>query len=95
MNQDPHAVALGKKGGRAGTGAAKARTHEQSRAAANARWQKRWRKDLGATLDKMLKVAERARRDGDECAADYIEYAERGLRNFCRLPNDRLDHSEK
>jgi len=36
-----HAAALGKKGGKAGRGAAKARTSEQARAAAQARWAKR------------------------------------------------------
>ena len=34
------AAALGKKGGKAGTGKAKARTTEQARAAAQARWKK-------------------------------------------------------
>jgi hypothetical protein len=34
------AAALGKKGGKAGRGAAKARTSEQAKAAANARWAK-------------------------------------------------------
>lgn len=33
-----HAAALGKKGGKAGTGKVKARSSEQARAAANARW---------------------------------------------------------
>ena len=33
-----HAVALGKIGGKAGTGKAKARTREQAQAAANMRW---------------------------------------------------------
>lgn len=33
--KNPYAVALGKKGGKAGTGAAKARTSEQARAALN------------------------------------------------------------
>lgn len=36
--KNPHAVALGKKGGKAGTGKAKARIPEQARAAANKRW---------------------------------------------------------
>jgi hypothetical protein len=35
-----HAQALGKLGGKAGTGKAKARTSEQARAAVNARWAK-------------------------------------------------------
>lgn len=39
--KNKHAVALGKKGGKAGRGAAKARTSEQARAAAQARWDKR------------------------------------------------------
>ena len=36
--KNPAAVSLGRKGGKAGTGAAKARTSEQARAAALARW---------------------------------------------------------
>jgi len=39
--KNPHAVALGKKGGKAGSGKAKARTSEQASAAAKARWAKR------------------------------------------------------
>ena len=35
-----HAAALGKKGGKAGTGKAKARSSEQARAAAKSRWEK-------------------------------------------------------
>jgi hypothetical protein len=38
---NPHAQALGKLGGKAGTGKAKARTSEQARAAVNTRWAKR------------------------------------------------------
>ena len=38
--KNPAAVALGRRGGRAGTGAAKARTSAQARAAALARWAK-------------------------------------------------------
>ena len=38
--KNPHAVALGRLGGSAGKGASKARTSEQMRAAANARWNK-------------------------------------------------------
>jgi hypothetical protein len=40
MAKNIHAVALGKKGGKAGRGAAKARTTEQMRKAANVRWKK-------------------------------------------------------
>lgn len=36
--KNPAAVALGRRGGKAGTGEAKARTSEQARAAALARW---------------------------------------------------------
>jgi len=39
--KNPAAVALGRLGGKAGTGNAKARTSEQARAAVNARWAKR------------------------------------------------------
>ncbi len=35
------AVALGRLGGRAGRGKSKARTHDQAKAAAMVRWQKR------------------------------------------------------
>lgn len=42
--KNPAAVALGKLGGKAGTGAAKARTSEQARAAVAARWAKTKRK---------------------------------------------------
>jgi len=39
--KNKHAQVLGKKGGKSGRGAAKARTTEQARAAAQARWAKR------------------------------------------------------
>lgn len=39
--KNQHAVALGKRGGKAGTGPAKARTSEQARAAVMARWARR------------------------------------------------------
>jgi len=39
--KNKHAAALGKKGGKAGTCKAKARTTEQAQAAARARWDKR------------------------------------------------------
>ena len=38
--KNPHAVALGRKGGQKGTGKSKARTSEQARKAARARWDK-------------------------------------------------------
>ena len=38
--KNKHAAALGKRGGKAGKGSAKARTSEQARAAANSRWEK-------------------------------------------------------
>lgn len=38
--RNPAAVSLGRKGGAAGTGKAKARTSEQARAAVAARWAK-------------------------------------------------------
>jgi hypothetical protein len=38
--KNPHAVALGRKGGKAGTGKSKARTSEQARRAALIRWEK-------------------------------------------------------
>lgn len=42
--KNPAAVALGRLGGKAGTGAAKARSSEQARAAVLARWAKTKRK---------------------------------------------------
>ncbi len=39
--KNPHAVSLGRLGGMAGTGAAKARTPEQAKAAVAVRWAKR------------------------------------------------------
>lgn len=42
--KNPAAVALGRLGGKAGTGAAKARTSKQARAAVLARWAKAKRK---------------------------------------------------
>jgi hypothetical protein len=39
--KNPAAVALGRLGGKAGSGKAKARTREQARKAVNARWMKR------------------------------------------------------
>jgi hypothetical protein len=42
MIKNKHAVALGRKGGKAGTGKAKARTSAQATLAAAARWDK-WR----------------------------------------------------
>lgn len=36
--KNPHAIALGRLGGKAGHGASKARTSEQARAAINTRW---------------------------------------------------------
>ena len=42
------AQSLGRLGGKAGTGASKARTPEQARAAALARWAKRPKKKTGA-----------------------------------------------
>lgn len=39
-----HMAAIGRKGGRAGTGKAKARTSEQARKAALIRWEK-WREE--------------------------------------------------
>lgn len=42
--KNPAAVALGRLGGKAGKGKAKARTHEQARKAALARWAKHKKK---------------------------------------------------
>jgi hypothetical protein len=57
--KNKHAAALGKKGGKAGTGKAKARTPEQAQAAARARWDNL---KLIEDLKKEL-VAARARAD--------------------------------
>lgn len=45
-----HAQALGRLGGKAGTGQAKARTSEQARAAVSARWAKAKRKPKRAAV---------------------------------------------
>jgi hypothetical protein len=42
--KNPHAVALGRLGGKAGTGPSKARTFAQCRAAVNARWARQAKK---------------------------------------------------
>jgi hypothetical protein len=53
--KNPAAVALGRLGGQAGTGKAKARTSEQARAAALARWSRITRKDTAnLTVRKMV-----------------------------------------
>jgi hypothetical protein len=41
MKKNPHAVAMGRLGGKAGKGKAKARTSEQARMAIMARWGKK------------------------------------------------------
>ena len=54
--KNAHAVALGRKGGKAGTGASKARTHEQAQKAAAARWAKvkaAQKKQPGKTSEKI------------------------------------------
>lgn len=51
------AVALGKLGGKAGTGAAKARTSEQARAAVQARWAKRRPKRIARRSNAKLRDA--------------------------------------
>ena len=56
---NPHAQALGKLGGKAGTGAAKARTSEQARAAINARWAKRKTKKRQRQNDQAERQEER------------------------------------
>lgn len=47
--KNPAAVSLGRRGGKAGTGKAKARTSAQARKAARERWRK-WRKRQQADL---------------------------------------------
>jgi len=48
--KNPAAVSLGRLGGLAGTGKAKARTAGQARAAANARWEKARANNRGQTM---------------------------------------------
>lgn len=60
MNAKKAAAALGSKGGKAGTGKAKARTPDQARAAAQARWDKR--------ADKLAQAAAKA---AAEIAGDF------------------------
>jgi hypothetical protein len=47
---NPHAKALGKLGGKAGTGKAKARTSEQARKAVSQRW-KQWREHSASEIE--------------------------------------------
>lgn len=60
MKLNEAAAALGSKGGKAGTGKAKARTPEQARAAAQSRWDKR--------ADKLAQAAGKA---AAEIAGDF------------------------
>ena len=61
VKKNKPAAALGRKGGKAGTGKAKARTTEQARAAASARWDKR-RAEIAACFDSEAKeLRERAK----------------------------------
>jgi len=53
--KNPHAVALGKKGGKAGTGSAKARTSEQARAAVLVRWARRKPKRVARRSNEKLR----------------------------------------
>ena len=57
------AQSLGRLGGKAGTGASKARTSEQARAAVAARWAKNKRKPKRAA--RLPNAAAEARRTGD------------------------------
>ena len=52
------AQSLGRLGGKAGTGAAKARTSEQARAAVAARWAKTKRKPKRAARRRKMKLSE-------------------------------------
>jgi hypothetical protein len=62
--KNPHAKALGKLGGKAGTGKAKARTTEQARKAVSQRW-KQWREN-GKLVGrpKKLKCRKKGKRHG-------------------------------
>jgi hypothetical protein len=53
-----HAQALGRLGGKAGTGAAKARTSEQARAAVAARWAKTKRKSKASAVRQNDKLSD-------------------------------------
>lgn len=63
--KNPAAVALGRLGGKAGTGAAKARTSKQARAAVLARWAKAKRKPK--------RVARRSNAPHEPCGAKTQE----------------------
>jgi hypothetical protein len=72
--KNKHAAALGKKGGKAGTGAAKARTAEQARSAAQARW-------ATAAENKALKDQVAALiRAGSNINAEFCSWAPREVR---------------
>lgn len=64
MKLNKAAAALGKKGGKAGTGKAKARTSEQARRAANTRWRLR---DLEIQNEKLREAL--VRRHGEQSYA--------------------------
>jgi hypothetical protein len=58
---NPHAQALGKLGGKAGTGKAKARTSEQARAAVNAGMRFRGNEFNAKRLQKTIDFLEKAK----------------------------------
>jgi hypothetical protein len=60
------AQSLGRLGGKAGTGAAKARTSEQARAAVAARWAKTKRKPKRATQNANAKITHADEDDGNK-----------------------------
>lgn len=72
--KNKHAAALGKKGGMAGRGKAKARTSEQAKAAAKARWS-RWQE----MQDELETLRRNAARDAEtiEMLGDRLERIEK------------------
>lgn len=77
--KNKHAVALGKKGGKAGTGKSKARTPEQAQAAAQARW------DNKKLIEDLKKELYKARERADSAIKGYAIVCEQRRKAFLAL----------
>lgn len=78
-------AAIGRRGGKAGTGKAKARTKAQARKAANARWE-------NARTKKSRRAATVTELETTQTTAGTVQSAEAAAttRRKCRMPNDKL-----
>ena len=79
-------AAIGRRGGKAGTGKAKARTKAQARKAANARWANaRMKKSNCATTATELETT--------QTTAGSVQSAEAAAttRRKCRMPNEKAE----